>query len=78
MFIMKKFFELGNRYARQSDWKDFALTKVCLCAMGVLIGLCIPSKNKKSIGIVAAIIFVISYISLMCKVFKIGKEMINR
>ena len=36
---MKRILEIGNRYAEQSDWKDFALTKICLCAMGILIGL---------------------------------------
>lgn len=74
---MKKFLELGNRYAKQSDWKDFALTKFCLCAMGILIGICIPEKGKKCTGIIAAIIFVASYIPLMSKVIKIGKEMPN-
>lgn len=72
---MEKFLELGNRYAKQSDWKDFALTKLCLCAIGVLIGLNIPKKNKKCVGIMAITMFFITYIPLMSKVFKIGKEM---
>ena len=33
---MKRILEIGNRYAEQSDWKDFALTKFCLCAMGIV------------------------------------------
>lgn len=74
---MEKFFELGNRYAKQSDWKDFALTKFCLCAIGVLIGLNIPKKNKKCVGIMATTMFFITYIPLMSKVFKMGKEMFD-
>ncbi len=74
---MKKFLELGNRYASQSNWTDFALTKFCLCAMGILIGISIPNKNKKSLGFVAAIVFVASYIPLMGKVFKVGKAMLK-
>ena len=27
---MKKLLEIGNRYAEQSNWTDFALTKICL------------------------------------------------
>ena len=46
---MKKLLELGNRYAENSDWKDFALTKFCLCAMGILIGLKIPTNKKKQL-----------------------------
>ena len=36
---MKRLFELGNQYVRESDWKDLALVKFCLCAMGIMIGL---------------------------------------
>ena len=44
---MKKLLELGNDYAANSDWTDFALAKFCLCAMGILIGIGIPVKQKK-------------------------------
>ena len=27
---MYKLFDFGNRYARESTWKDFALVKFCL------------------------------------------------
>lgn len=50
---MKKLLETGNRYAEQSDWKDFALTKFCLCAMGILIGMHIPVKGKKTTSVIA-------------------------
>lgn len=74
---MKKFFELGNRYAKQSDWTDFAMTKFCLCAMGVIIGINVNEKNKKLVGVAAATVFAASYIPLMGKVLKIGKEMLD-
>lgn len=50
---MKKLLEIGNRYAAESDWKDFALTKFCLCAMGILIGIHIPVKGKKTTSVIA-------------------------
>ncbi len=75
---MKKFLELGNRYAEQSDWKDFALTKICLCAMGILIGIKISENKKKPIAIISSIAFLGTYALLMTKILKIVKEMLNR
>ena len=74
---MKKLFELGDRYAENSTWKDFALVKFCLCAMGVIIGISIPKKYKKQTVAVAGSVFAVTYISLMVKVFKTMKEMRN-
>ena len=74
---MKKLLELGNRYAENSDWKDFALTKFCLCAMGILIGLKIPTNKKKTTAVISGGVFGITYVVLMSKVFKIIKEMAN-
>lgn len=72
---MNKFLELGNRYAAESDWKDFALTKFCLFAMGVLIGTCIPTQHKKKARITAGTVFAATYVPLMKKVFQIAKKM---
>lgn len=36
---MNKLFEAANQYVKESDWKDLALVKLCLCAMGVIIGI---------------------------------------
>ena len=72
---MKRLLELGNRYAANSDWKDFALTKFCLCAMGVMIGVNIPEKKKKYAMAAASGVFAATYIILMDKVFSIAKEM---
>ena len=74
---MKKLLELGNRYAEKSDWKDFALTKFCLCAMGILIGLKIPTNKKKTTAVISGGVFGITYVVLMSKVFKIIKEMVK-
>lgn len=70
---MKWFLELGNRYARQSDWKDFALVKLCLCAIGVMIGLSLPSRAKKVGMITAGLVFVATYAPLMAKVIRIAR-----
>lgn len=74
---MKIFFEIGNRYAKQSTWVDFALTKFCLFSMGLLIGLLIKDSLKFGVCIVAAIVFVLTYIPLMMKIFTIIREFKN-
>lgn len=74
---MKAFFELGNRYAAKSDWTDFALTKFCLCSMGVMIGMSLPEKSRKYALPVASGVFAATYIPLMKKVFSIAREMME-
>lgn len=69
--MIRKFLDLGNKYAEQSDWKDFALTKFCLCAMGILIGVSLPRKCKRPALAIAGIIFGSTYFILMRKVFGI-------
>lgn len=68
---MKKLFEIGNQYAKESDWKDFALLKFCLCALGVIIGVQVAPQNKKRVTGVAIAVFIATYIPLMAKLFKI-------
>lgn len=68
---MKKLFELGNRYAEESDWKDFALLKFCLCAMGIIIGTQVTPKYKKTVICASIGVFIATYIPLMTKVYRI-------
>lgn len=74
---MRFFFELGNRYARKSNWKDFAFVKFCMCAIGVLMGMMIPPKHKVKATVIAGLVFITTYIPLMSKVFKIMGVMIE-
>lgn len=69
---MKRLFELGNQYVRESDWKDLALVKFCLCAMGIMIGTQIPTKHKRVVVAGAFGVFVATYIPLMTKLFMIA------
>lgn len=73
---MKLFLELGNRYAAKSDWSDFALTKFCVCSIGVMIGSCIPAKHRKIAMAIAGGVFTATYFPLMKRVFGIAKEML--
>lgn len=71
---MKKLFEYANIYAKQSTWKDFALVKFCLCAIGVIIGVLLPESVRTATLIIAGAIFVITYIPLMIKFIIIIKK----
>lgn len=71
---MKRLLECANRYVRESDWKDLALVKFCLCAMGLMIGLCIPKEKKRIPLFVAFGVFVGTYVPLMLKFGEILKE----
>ena len=68
---MKCLFSCANQYVKESDWKDSALVKLCLCAIGVMIGLAVPKKKKKMPLLIAAIVFIATYIPLMTKFLRI-------
>ena len=72
---MNKLLELGDRYAESSSWKDFALVKFCLFAMGLIAGTKVPEKHKKNAVRGALCVFAATYIPLMAKVFRITGEM---
>ena len=75
---MKKVFEYANVYAQKCSWKEFALLKICLCAVGVMIGLSIPKDKKKESFTVAGVVFAVSYIPLMGKFVKIVMQEIQK
>ena len=71
---MKALFALGNRYVKESDWKDLALLKVCLWAMGMLMGMLVPPKNRKAVAWGCTGVFLATYIPLMAKFYRVAKE----
>lgn len=73
---MKKLFSAADRYLQSSDWRDMAILKICLCALGVLMGLAIPKRRKKPTARIAALVFVVTYVSLLAKFFSVlcGKK----
>ena len=74
MKIINGFLDLGDRFAGQSNWKDFALTKFCLCSMGLAIGMTVPEKYKKPVLAGCAAVFAATYVPLMTKVYRIAFE----
>ena len=50
---MKKLIAAGNLYLKKMDLTDIALLKLCLGALGVLIGLGAARRHRKSAGVLA-------------------------
>ncbi|MDO4415774.1 MAG: hypothetical protein Q4C20_11920 [Erysipelotrichaceae bacterium] len=72
--MMKNLFKSADRYMKESDWKDLAVIKLCLCSMGVLVGLSMPLRFRKQAAIAAGVIFTSAYGPLMEKYFRILSE----
>lgn len=66
--------EKGNQYVRESDWKTMALLKLCLCAMGVMIGLKVPRKKMQVVGCTAFAVFLACYVPLVWKLVEIVRR----
>ena len=70
-----KLFDAANQYCKESDWKTLAMIKFCLCSMGVIIGVLLPQSVKTAALTIAAVVFVITYVPLMIRLFKVFKRM---
>lgn len=69
---MKKLIDIGNRYARESTWRDYAVTKLCLFSMGLAAGTQVSEKYKKAALGLSACAFAVTYIPLMTKLVKVA------
>lgn len=71
---MKKLLDYADRYIEKSTWKDMAMLKFCLFSLGILTGMQIPKKDKKEAGILAFLVFMLTYIPLMKKLVDIIRQ----
>ena len=68
---MKTLFASADEYLQNSDWKDIAVLKLCLLSLGLLAGMQLPAKHRKTARVAAVVIFVATYIPLMTKFLRI-------
>lgn len=54
---MNQLLDAANRYIKSCDWRDIALLKVCVCALGVLVGLAMPWRKKWPVAWAASLVF---------------------
>lgn len=71
---MKRVFASADGFIRKSNWKDLAILKFCLLSLGLLAGMQIAERRKKSVGIAASMVFILTYIPLMSKYLRIFLE----
>ena len=65
----------ADRYLAECDWRDLALLKFCLAAMGLLLGLLAPQEKKKPFLLGAALVFAATYLPLMAKYVGVLRKM---
>ena len=68
-FSLKKLLSYTNEYLKKLDITDLALIKLCLIAFGVLVGISIPVKNKKWVGLIAIPVFLFTALPVLIKFF---------
>ena len=70
-----KLLRAADLYMKTSSWKTIAALKFCLLSLGVIIGVLLPQSCTLPVIAVCAVIFLITYIPLMRKLFLILKSM---
>ncbi len=71
---MNRLFTAANQFCKESDWKTIAVLKFCLLSLGIIIGVLLPQSAKSIIIGVCLIVFLVTYIPLMTKLFRILKK----
>ena len=69
-----KLFEVADRYCKESTWKTMAALKFCLFSMGIIVGVLLPESCKIPVLVIFGIFFIVAYIPLMRKFFKLWKS----
>lgn len=68
---MKDLCKHVKKYKEQMNILDFALLKICLTSMGMLIGIGIPKPCKKKAAICLSALFAFTYAPLVTKFLNI-------
>lgn len=71
---MKALFDAVAVYMKSCKWQDMALLKICLCAVGIMIGLSVPKKHKMKFWVIAPLVFLVTYVPLMLKFLRAYQE----
>lgn len=69
-----KLFEVADQYCKESTWKTMAAVKFCLFSIGIIVGVLLPETCHPPVLVIFGIVFIITYIPLMRKFFKLWKS----
>lgn len=64
---MNRLIDAADRYLKDCTWKDISILKVCLLALGTLVGIAVPARKKKASAWAASLVFMAAYVPLMAK-----------
>lgn len=64
---MRRLIAAGNLYLKKMDLTDVALLKICVGALGVIVGLGAAKRHRRSAGLLAGLLFALTYVPLMGK-----------
>lgn len=64
---MKRLLEAADDYMKDCNWLDVSMIKLCLCSIGVMIGVFVPKKKRKCVFAAAFLLFAVTYVPLMMK-----------
>lgn len=67
--MMDSLLGAGRLYIKDMDLEDVAALKLCLMALGILMGLGIPLKGRRAAALLAGLLFVGTYIPLLSQFF---------
>ena len=68
-----KLFDTANRYCQESTWKTLAALKLCLFSIGIMVGVLLPEACKTPVLAIFGLVFIVTYIPLMRKLFRLWK-----
>ena len=71
---MKRYFDAATRYCKKSSWKTLAALKLCLLALGVLIGVLLPDSWRILIVVVCAVVYAVTCVPLLARYFRILRQ----
>ena len=74
---MFHFWKSAKVYAQRASVMDLGLLKICLLALGVLLGVTVPRKKKLQTGVVATGVFAVTVLPLMNKFLDISEELVS-
>lgn len=71
---MKKLFEAADACLADFRWQDAVLLKICLCSMGIMLGIFLPKKWRGVVLIAALLAFTATAAPLMVKIIPALRE----
>ncbi len=63
----KRLFELADGFIQELHVADLAVLKFCLMALGILVGICLPRKTKRTFFFGSLMVFLITFLYLVTR-----------